>query len=376
MSYVSRIYNARGTLLTMLQLDYSAFDPIFWLHHTNIDRLFSIWQAIYPDRYGIEIPSIQIPLSNEYSYMGAAVATTGTATIKAGDHLDQDSPLTPFHKDTSGSFHSPESVKDTKTFGYSYPEINGKDIPGVKKAVNDIYGSNSGQSIARRSAVEQRNTDSQPTATVQVSTGLPTASARPSGAARPSGVSATIASGLSEMPSSSNGSLSVLQQGTYQEWITNIRVLKTAVESTFFIHVFLGDFGSDPKRWSIDPNLVGTHTIANHLVSNPSQIHDTLVTGTIPLSAKLQLDAAKGKLDMRDTAQVSAYLKDNLHWRITKMDDSPVPLDQVAQLKVSVVSSVVMQAQNASDFPVWGEFTLHGDVTDGKAGGLGVGEPA
>ena len=52
MSYVSRTVNAKGHSLTILQLDYSAFDPVFWLHHTNIDRLFSIWQAIYPDRYG------------------------------------------------------------------------------------------------------------------------------------------------------------------------------------------------------------------------------------------------------------------------------------------------------------------------------------
>ncbi len=343
----------------MSYLDYSAFDPVFWLHHTNIDRLFSIWQAIYPD-----------------SYMEPAVATTGTATIKAGDKLDQDSPLTPFHKDTSNNFHTPSSVRDTETFGYSYPEINGNDIPGVKRAVNALYGSSSGQSIARRGEVEERSNDSQPTATIQLSTGVPSASVQPSGAAQPSGVAAQIAGGLSEMPGPSNSSLDVLQQGTYQEWITNIRVLKTAVESTFFIHIFLGDFTNDPKYWSIDPNLVGTHTVANPLVANPSQIHNTLVTGTIPLSAKLQLDADKGKFDMRNPTQVSTYLKDNLHWRITKMDDSPVPLSEVAQLKISVVSSVVMQAQNVSDFPVWGEFTVHGDITDDKTGGLNVGEPS
>ena len=51
MSYVSHTSNAKRDLLMIVKLDYSAFDPIFWLHHTNIDRLFSIWQAIYPDRY-------------------------------------------------------------------------------------------------------------------------------------------------------------------------------------------------------------------------------------------------------------------------------------------------------------------------------------
>lgn len=37
----------------MSTISYSAFDPIFWLHHANVDRLFAIWQAIYPDSYTI-----------------------------------------------------------------------------------------------------------------------------------------------------------------------------------------------------------------------------------------------------------------------------------------------------------------------------------
>jgi tyrosinase len=32
-------------------LDLSAFDPVFWLHHSNVDRLFAIWQALNPTKY-------------------------------------------------------------------------------------------------------------------------------------------------------------------------------------------------------------------------------------------------------------------------------------------------------------------------------------
>jgi tyrosinase len=28
---------------------YLGFDPIFWLHHSNVDRYLSLWQAIHPD---------------------------------------------------------------------------------------------------------------------------------------------------------------------------------------------------------------------------------------------------------------------------------------------------------------------------------------
>ena len=29
----------------------AAFDPIFWLHHCQIDRLLALWQAVYPSTY-------------------------------------------------------------------------------------------------------------------------------------------------------------------------------------------------------------------------------------------------------------------------------------------------------------------------------------
>ncbi|KAL8988921.1 MAG: hypothetical protein Q9177_002084 [Variospora cf. flavescens] len=33
----------------MSNIPYSSFDPIFWLHHANVDRLFALWQTIYPN---------------------------------------------------------------------------------------------------------------------------------------------------------------------------------------------------------------------------------------------------------------------------------------------------------------------------------------
>jgi tyrosinase len=35
----------------MTFLDYSAFDPLFMLHHAMVDRVFAIWQALHPDSY-------------------------------------------------------------------------------------------------------------------------------------------------------------------------------------------------------------------------------------------------------------------------------------------------------------------------------------
>lgn len=29
--------------------DYAGFDPIFYLHHANIDRILALWEYIYPN---------------------------------------------------------------------------------------------------------------------------------------------------------------------------------------------------------------------------------------------------------------------------------------------------------------------------------------
>lgn len=43
------IHNIVGVQGHMTYFDYSAFDPVFWLHHVMIDRCFALWQAVNPD---------------------------------------------------------------------------------------------------------------------------------------------------------------------------------------------------------------------------------------------------------------------------------------------------------------------------------------
>ena len=48
----------------MAIVPFSAFDPVFWLHHANVDRLVAIWQAIYPDSW---ISTSQVNLAGTYT---------------------------------------------------------------------------------------------------------------------------------------------------------------------------------------------------------------------------------------------------------------------------------------------------------------------
>lgn len=53
-----------------------------------------------------------------------------------------------------------------------------------------------------------------------------------------------------------------------------------------------------------------------------------------------------------------------------------MPRDQVPDLKISVVSSVVTVAPSDDEFPTWGPFTVLTNVTNGRPAGLDHGEPS
>ncbi|KAK2054513.1 Di-copper centre-containing protein [Colletotrichum caudatum] len=114
----------------MAYIEYSAFDPLFMLHHTNVDRLIAMWQAIH---YNDKTQTQTLP-------SGGLFATAANTPITA------DSPLKPFYRDTAGNFHTGRTASDIKSFGYSYPEIidwnQSQDALArqVTVSVNRLYG--------------------------------------------------------------------------------------------------------------------------------------------------------------------------------------------------------------------------------------------
>lgn len=66
------IHGVTGSGGHMTYLDYSAFDPIFWLHHMMVDRSFALWQAVNPNSYVVPTKAFQ-----------------NTYTIPAGQTLDE-----------------------------------------------------------------------------------------------------------------------------------------------------------------------------------------------------------------------------------------------------------------------------------------------
>ncbi|KAL6912417.1 hypothetical protein FSST1_010177 [Fusarium sambucinum] len=82
----------------MSDLGTAAYDPIFWLHHCNVDRQFAIYQT------------------NNGKGQWFTGATSGT------DPTAQDN-LYPFHTDTKFTNWNSDGVQDWTTLGYTYPDL-------------------------------------------------------------------------------------------------------------------------------------------------------------------------------------------------------------------------------------------------------------
>lgn len=89
----------------------AAFDPIFFFHHANVDRLVALWQYCYPHAW---IPEKPLQLDNE-----------GTYTDKPDSQANASTDLTPFRRSNEGNkFVTSNDVRLVDAdCGYSYPEI-------------------------------------------------------------------------------------------------------------------------------------------------------------------------------------------------------------------------------------------------------------
>lgn len=123
-----------------LDAEFSAFDPIFMMHHANVDRLWAYWQAINPTKDTFTD-----------SYLGGSRFSTPSRT-----RITPDSPLNPFYA-AKGRLHTSNSVRSIKSFGYSYEgleywRMSASQLSAeAKKVINRIYGTS-----RKRSELEGR----------------------------------------------------------------------------------------------------------------------------------------------------------------------------------------------------------------------------
>ncbi|GAB1607023.1 Hemocyanin A-type, units Ode to Odg,Hemocyanin, beta-C chain unit D,Hemocyanin type 2 unit a,Hemocyanin [Argonauta hians] len=105
---------------SMASLEYSAYDPFFYIHDSNMDRLWAIWQEIQEHR--------KLPFDKAY----CALETMAI-------------PMKPFNWDSNPSLDTrslatPNMLFDYKRLGYKYDylELFGLDVPQLEKEIVKI----------------------------------------------------------------------------------------------------------------------------------------------------------------------------------------------------------------------------------------------
>ncbi|CZT13854.1 related to tyrosinase precursor (monophenol monooxygenase) [Rhynchosporium graminicola] len=269
-----QIHGLTGSGGHMTYIHYSGFDPLFWLHHAMIDRIFAMWQVIHPHSYVVPEPAI-----------------FNTFTTSAGDIQDINSPLTPFRKDAFGGFWTSESARKTEVFGYQYPETvshTGSDVrTQVISAVNQLYGSK----LANLSFKQKR----------------------------------------SSTPNLKND-IEWIANIRVKKYALNVPFYIHIFIGPFSRDPYSWSFESNlVGTHSIFVKSIGPNETCNCDT-------EQLVTATIPLTEKLAEDLESGRLRSLGEEDVTLYLARTFAYRVSMANDTKVENVEVPSLKVSIVS--------------------------------------
>ncbi|KZL88097.1 tyrosinase precursor [Colletotrichum incanum] len=314
----------------LFYIQYSAFDPVFFLHHTMTDRIVAMWQILYPT-----------------SWVSPQVAMEHSFTMPPGYVQDMYTELKPFYADVNGTFWNSAMARDTSAFGYSYAETISS--PGNDRAenqarlietINHLYGSSSPSSLAqeRRKSATKRNWD----ALAQVRKGTVSNSRVMDFLHDPDFVAKVVT-----------------EDNMYTEWVANVHVQNGALNGSFVVHFFLGEIPELTSSWTVAPGLVGSMPVFA-MKNMGSGNH---VSGTVPLTSALMHLVSAGAISGLDPEETGPYLEEYLRVRVIGEDGSEKSADIIDSLFVQVASSQVRSARNKWEFPTWGavveRFVLH-----------------
>jgi tyrosinase len=315
----------------------AGFDPIFFLHHANVDRMLSLWSAVNP---GV--------------WVSNGPAEGGTWTIPGNSTIGTTTKLEPFWESQTNYWLSSQ-VTQTSGLAYSYPEFNNlpSDPGAVQSAIgnyiNQQYGGGGGGGFFQ-------SLFAQPPAA--------------GGAQAQQPVEATHHLFHSRgghpqtSPQPAHGAPSVIN-----DWTARIHFKKYELGLSCAVLIFLGNVPENPKDWRTAPSYVGSHhSFVNSAASqcdNCRSQGEVVVEGFVHLNSYI---AKKSGLSSYEPKEVIPYLKNNLHWRIQAHDRSAVEPAKLSSLEVTVVTTPLTHSPG-SIFPVPGQPKYEHQITYGRPGG-------
>lgn len=267
----------------------SGFDPIFWLHHANVDRQIALHQKLYPN-----------------TYLENCKSENPTFTLETGDDINQDSPLTPFHRNAAGDFWTARNSRLIDSFGYTYPELAGN--PSNASLVEEIrrqYG---------------------PTTT-------------------------------SVLKKRQNGNGSNIETAYYADIDFPVWGLSdgNGGSAAYTMLFFLGEPVKDVSKWVGSDNFIGLKSTMGGIgMTGPQRSRDTL-----DLGLAVEKAIKGGKTDEDGLAE---YLQKTLQLRL-RAGGEEVPRDFIKNITIELVRVEVQKALSNDVFDLEGEPTVIGPLS-------------
>jgi tyrosinase len=292
----------------------AAYDPVFWLHHANVDRVFALYQAAYPDKWIVE--SAEVGQNMWYT----------SGTVKDGS-----SGLEPFHQTSQGDLWVSDDVRDTRKFNYVYDDLYNQ---GAALLINSLYGDN-GQDFEAGSddkgSLAKRTGD---------------------------------ATNLGDYLTNVADGVSRLVEGKTTEYIASIKVDAMAMNGSFTVYVFDGEFDeTDASEWYCEKNLIGSH---GFFASPTAMESNSKVRAGISITDVLFSRTLGGLLDDLTNGGVTSYLKNKIEWRIVDSTGCIKEGKDVPGFHLDVISSEVEISKDPTCLPTWGKFDVLSEITEGK----------
>ncbi|KZL81883.1 tyrosinase precursor [Colletotrichum incanum] len=364
----------------------AAFDPIFWLHHTNIDRLFAIWQACHDNPND---PSTYV--TDQYAGTGAI---GGNFTVKAGGPETINTPLAPFARSGTKDnqvFWTSEGVRYTNEFGYLYPETQKSKFPTREAILNELdrlYGRNASLANILRTGdgdfqAVSEEFRSRAKAHLQVAKpSTVTAAAVPAAdQAEQKPLLHTNGSADTKLPDDRDLKKLVGADNKYLEWLVNIKAEKAELGGNYVVHVFLGDPDDDtPLLYVTNHSHVGAFATFGQNEDTAcrncqeGRASGQRITGQIPLTIALAERYVAGLVESLTPEHVIPYLQKNLHWRVTLSNGEPRPRSQLNNLLISVVTNKVTVPRSPTDLPLYADDVTPWPEATTKRNGGGRGD--
>ncbi|KAK2038005.1 Di-copper centre-containing protein [Colletotrichum somersetense] len=382
------IHNYTGGGGHMSDPGIAAFDPIFWLHHVNVDRLFAIWQACHDDP---DDPSTYV--TDQTAGTGAF---GGNFIVRAGDPETIETPLAPFAESAAGTdqeFWTSEGARYTTAFGYAYPETQKSRFPTREAVLNELdrlYGRNASLANILRSGDEDFRAASEelrsrarahlkaekPSPAAAAAAAAPVADQK--AAQEPLAARADEPADDVELPEGGRDLKKLVgPDNKYLEWLVDIKAEKAELGGNYVVHVFLGDPDDGaPLLYVTNHSHVGAFATFGQNEDTPcrncqeGRAAGRRITGQIPLTVALAERYVAGLVGSLAPEHVIPYLQKNLHWRLTLSDGEPQPRGRLSNLLVSVVTNEVTVPDSPTGLPRYAdEVVPRPEVTTKRNGG-------